>query len=87
MFTYMHTHKFNNGIVVLTHLDSIAPYKSLDSGEDASITLLHGDSSRGPGVLHFRVLPFGLGGTGRWGGARLLRCFAHSQPHCPKSHM
>lgn len=76
-----------NNDAVLTHLDTIAPNESLDGGEDASVILLHGGSSRGPGVLHFRVLPLSLGGAGRWGGARLLRCFAHSQPHCPKSHM
>lgn len=70
-----------------SHLDSIAPNESLDGGEDASVALLHGGSSGGPGVLHFRVLPLGLCGADRWGGARLLRCFAHSQPHCPKSHM
>lgn len=69
------------------NLDSIASDEPFDGGENARVSLLHLGVFGGQSVFHLGVLPLGLGGPSGRGGAPLLRCLTHSQPHCPKSHM
>lgn len=83
----VHPAAFGRGTLV--HLDSISSDESFDGGEEASLVLLHPGygSGRGDSALDLGVLSLGLGAACWWGRARLLRRFAHSQPHRPSRHI
>lgn len=87
-----HLHKVPSPVprcMSVAYLDSISSDESFDGGEEASFVLLHPGygSGRCDSALDLGVLSLGLGAARWWGRARLLRRFAHSQPHRPSRHI